>query len=152
MITPKTCRQCGATFPGGPRAWYCPNCRAERIRAADRLRKRLGPARPLGSTDVCPVCGGKYTVIIGNQKYCPACARPAVMAIDRAQGLAYYTANKDEINPARNAKRRVPPKACPECGAPVTGGRVRCAGECARKHKNRQWMARYYRQKAPPEA
>lgn len=29
-IRPRTCRECGATFDGGPRAWYCPNCRAIR--------------------------------------------------------------------------------------------------------------------------
>lgn len=42
----------------------------------------------------------------GKQKYCPTCAPEAVAEIDRTQGLDYYTANADTINPARNEKRR----------------------------------------------
>ena len=42
----------------------------------------------------------------GKQKYCPTCAPEAVAKIDRTQGLDYYTANADTINPARNEKRR----------------------------------------------
>lgn len=28
----RICRTCGAQFSGGPRAWYCPDCRRERAR------------------------------------------------------------------------------------------------------------------------
>ena len=34
----RTCRTCGTTFKGDPRAWYCPTCRAERERASRRKR------------------------------------------------------------------------------------------------------------------
>ena len=40
-LKPRVCRQCGATFLGGPRAWYCPDCRAERRAEADRRAKAL---------------------------------------------------------------------------------------------------------------
>lgn len=26
----RICKECGIKFSGGPRAWYCPNCRKER--------------------------------------------------------------------------------------------------------------------------
>lgn len=74
--------------------------------------------RPLGSIDTCIVCGGEYTVTGPNQRYCPDCAPCAVMEVDAAQGLDYYEAHKDDINPARRAKRRGVCKLtpCPECG------------------------------------
>jgi rubrerythrin len=28
VIRTRTCRQCGKEFQGGPRAWYCPECRS----------------------------------------------------------------------------------------------------------------------------
>ena len=104
-----TCRECGKTFPGGPRAWFCPKCRADRRREASRVGKvkeRAGLTRQLGSADQCPVCGQDYIVNSGNQRYCPNCAPDAIRANDAAQGLAYYHANADKINPRRNLARR----------------------------------------------
>ena len=101
--------RCGRSFHGGPRAWYCPMCRAVRKAeqsAACKRRKRRGEVRDLGSLDKCTVCGGQYVVRSANQRYCPTCAPEAIAAVDREQGLAYYAANKTEINPARNAARR----------------------------------------------
>lgn len=92
-IRDRICRTCGATFPGGPRAWYCPSCREERKRGQQRIQKRKGPARLLGSIDKCVICGGEYIVTGGLQKYCPACAPEAIKAADRAQGRAWHSAN-----------------------------------------------------------
>lgn len=99
-IRDRICRQCGASFPGGPRAWYCPECRAERRREKDRGAKRSKPARKLGSEDLCEACGKPYTVNSGRQKYCPDCAPEAVgrtvrehkrqYAADRAEEMAAY--------------------------------------------------------------
>ena len=36
----RECIQCGAAFKGGPRAWYCPECREERQRAQQREEKK----------------------------------------------------------------------------------------------------------------
>jgi uncharacterized Zn ribbon protein/predicted nucleic acid-binding Zn ribbon protein len=94
-IRDRICRECGASFPGGPRAWYCPDCRKERRRQQNRDFQRRGTARPLGSIDLCAICGSEYTVTSGRQRYCPACAPEAVKAADRAQGRAWYAANGD---------------------------------------------------------
>ena len=109
VIRPRTCRECGKVFPGGPRAWYCPECRAERHRESDRLckaRKRKGMTRQWGSVDKCAVCGGDYVVVSGNQRYCPDCGPCVVKEKDAVQGMAYYLANAEMINPARNMERR----------------------------------------------
>ena len=96
----RICRQCGASFKGGPRAWYCEPCRAERAR--ERQRKASSKQiRPLGSTDICIVCKKEYIVNGGMQKYCTDCAPIQIKINDRKQGLQYYHANKDIINPRR---------------------------------------------------
>lgn len=103
----RICRQCGATFKGGPRAWYCPACRIERHRETLRGFKAN---RPLGSTDICLICGNEYIVKAGRQKYCPDCAAEQLREADRKQGLEYYRKNKETINPARNKRRRKHPE------------------------------------------
>lgn len=45
MILPRTCRECGCTFQGGPRAWFCPSCGAKRRKLHDRemkMRRKSG--------------------------------------------------------------------------------------------------------------
>lgn len=119
-MRPRTCRACGAVFPGGPRAWYCPTCREARRREASRnakARARRGEQRPMGSVDGCVVCGGGYIVTGPNQKYCPECAPEAILAVDRRQGMEYYHANAAEINPPRKLARRKGPRQCVICGA-----------------------------------
>lgn len=56
-------------------------------------------------------------------------------AIDRSQGLEYYVKNKDTINPARNAARRIE-KYCEMCGSKIsaTGGRRWCE-KCEKRAK-----------------
>lgn len=42
------CKQCGKSFRGGLRAWYCPDCRYERAKEAAkraRQRKKNGESR-----------------------------------------------------------------------------------------------------------
>lgn len=142
-LRPRTCRECGRSFPGGPRAWYCPACRKERkleqSRAA-KARKRDGETRPLGSLDRCVRCGAEYRVQGGLQRYCPACAPLAVAEVDRAQGLAWYAAHRDEINPVRNAVRRKGVSVCVVCGAefPTQGRRVTCSDACDTERRRRQ--------------
>lgn len=153
MLTAKTCKQCGKTFSGGPRAWYCPACREERRAKHDKdykRRKRTGAHRPLGSIDQCVICGQDYTVNAGQQRYCPRCAVGAVKAIDRSQGLSYYHVNKDAINPARNLKRRKGLRQCPICKTQfdTRSKRICCSDECRRAYINANWRARYHLRKA----
>lgn len=134
----RTCRACGRSFLGGPRAWYCPQCRLERRKkhsASYKARKKTGDVRELGSTDSCAVCGAPYTVTGPNQRYCPACAPDAVKALDSAQGMAYYAEHKDAINPLRNAKRRKGERICPICGAEYQahGKNSYCSEACRRE-------------------
>ena len=145
-IRPRTCRQCGAIFPGGPRAWYCPVCRRERRREADRRHKRQGPKRPLGSMDVCPICGKEYVVTGGLQKYCPACAPEAIRAIDRQQSMAW---NREHIDIDRQREQRQEATAeipCVICGKPFKpdAPALTCSPECAaelRRQTHARWEA-----------
>lgn len=117
IIKDRICRQCGKTFPGGPRAWYCPVCSSirKKQRAAIRRQNPI-PNRPLGSKDYCLVCGREYIVMSGLQKYCKDCAKGAIAEKDRDAGIAYYYANKDRINQVRYEKRKVKEKICIVCG------------------------------------
>ena len=136
----RVCRQCGISFMGGPRAWYCPDCRYERQKESTRLsrqRKRLGLTRALGSTGYCVVCGEPYVVESANQKYCPKCAPEAIRAIDRQQSLEWAREklkDKDYVD-ARNEKRRacVMEKTCPICGKKFStrvSVKKTCSDEC----------------------
>lgn len=134
----RTCRACGRSFLGGPRAWYCRQCRLERRKtqsAAYKARKRTGDVRELGSTDSCAICGAPYIVAGPNQRYCPACAADAVKAVDSSQGMAYYAEHKDAINLLRNAKRRKGERVCPICGTAYQayGKNSYCSEACRRE-------------------
>lgn len=144
-LAKRTCRQCGTEFMGGPRAWYCPNCRAERTREADRRHKQkiraLGHAdRPLGSIDKCAICGEDYVVQAARQKYCKKCAPSAVRATDREQsrgwlkraiekhGEEYYKKylEKKRIWERENSTKE---NSCPMCGEKIRG-RLYCSDDC----------------------
>lgn len=132
----RICRACGRHFEGGPRAWYCPECRADRKakhKSEYLIRKKTGQVREIGSTDICVSCGETYTVSGGLQKYCEKCAPKMLREADRDQGLVYYHQNKSMINPVRNARRRIT-KHCERCGReiPGAGGRRFCP-DCERE-------------------
>lgn len=132
-IRPRTCRQCGASFDGGPRAWYCPDCRAERKKDAMQRFRQKGAARPLGSIDQCVVCGGDYVVNSARQKYCPSCAPAAVREADRAASIAWNTAHPERKQELRQQTKKI----CVICGGTVPKGtqRVTCSPECEQKRR-----------------
>ena len=82
----RVCKECSQTFSGGPRAWYCPECRVER----QRRQVRYPSKRPIGSKDICQNCGKKYIVNSGLQKYCPDCQPIMHKELDNRQGKSYY--------------------------------------------------------------
>lgn len=143
-LRPRTCRACGATFCGGPRAWYCPTCRAERKAEATRRYRQAGPARPLGSEDLCEICGQPYTVMSARQRYCTGCAEDAIRAVDRQQSLAW---NREHTTPDQRRRTRQNATAtirCVICGrgfVPRTVAKT-CSPECSMELK-RQNMARF---------
>lgn len=129
-IYPRICKQCNSPFNGGPRAWYCPNCRRGRERERARRYWKEGYKRPLGSIDKCKNCGGEYVVKGGLQRYCDKCAPIMIKQHDRIQALDYYNANRDAINKVRKIKRRDIRK-CPICGVDywARGGAIACSPE-----------------------
>lgn len=159
MLQDRTCRQCDVTFRGGPRAYYCPDCRAERSRKAGaehKRRKRRGLVRELGSVDTCERCGKPYTVQGGLQRFCPECQPIHAAEYDRETSLTFYHENKERINPPRKMKRRKRGNTCIICEAifePINGSTT-CSAECKRKlanKKTREWYAQQKEKNAPPE-
>lgn len=132
MILDRVCRACGRSFKGGPKAWYCPECRVRRVREAQLKIKLFGPKRPIGSTDTCERCGKPYVVTGGSQRFCPDCQRPHALEYDRMTSLHYYHENADRINPIRAEKRRKGIAVCSVCGKEFTAHTRQkyCSDEC----------------------
>lgn len=136
-LAPRTCRMCGKVFSGGPRAWYCPHCRAERAAECSRrhkANKRAGKTRRLGEEYRCEVCGKLYVLINPNQKYCPECAPEAVKAVDAGQSLDYYREHTTNINDRRRETRQAEERPCVWCGKLFSGRphKKTCSEHCAK--------------------
>lgn len=136
VVRQRVCRQCGAVFPGGPRAWYCPSCRRERQTAANLRHKQSGTNRPLGSTDCCERCGNPYTVNSSRQKYCPDCAMEAVAEKTRPHKRAYNAERSDQFHARRRELQRGA-KVCVICGRPILAdtATVTCSPGCAAERR-----------------
>lgn len=156
VVKERICRQCGATFQGGPRAWYCPSCRAQRSReAARRFRAKGRKAdRALGTIDKCVLCGKEYVVNAARQKYCPDCAYEGVRIVDRPQSRNWNAQHKDTYYPAKNAKRHKE-RYCIICGALITAktptvtcGNPECDKERIRQNQRRADAKRRERRNA----
>lgn len=134
----RECQECGQIFKGGPRSWYCPECReirAKKSAKAYRERKANGKSRSIGSTDFCKNCGKTYTVNSGLQVYCEECGSRIAKENQAKHKLAEYHMNKDIINPIRNERRRVPPRRCAFCGNDFAaqGQKKYCSAECRKQ-------------------
>ena len=149
----RVCRQCGTIFSGGPRAAYCPTCRAERNKEATRRYKKSGAARPIGSTDICKRCGAEYVVDGCRQVYCKRCAADAVGDTVRAHKRDYNAANRDRLNAHKQAMRE-DRSVCVVCGrvfSPSTPT-VTCSSDCAtalRKRRQQESDLRRGKRKSP---
>lgn len=103
-ILPRVCQECGATFQGGPRAWYCIACREERRRVHDRefkQRKRSGTVVPIGSVIKCEICGREVIKNGGLQRFCNNCAKKHLKEIDNAQSLNWKRKNPEKIKESK---------------------------------------------------
>lgn len=143
-IYQRKCRRCGSEFFGGPRAFYCSECRKEREKERRKKYNKYGPKRKIGDEDICSCCQNPYTVVSGNQKYCKECAAVAVKEIDRMQGIEWYRKNADKINAKRKESRRKKTQVCVICGKefPCDGTcRNTCSEKC-RKEQKRFWQKR----------
>lgn len=106
-MLPRTCRECGKTFQGGPRAWYCPECRAERKKIQSKeykQRKKSGKTIPIGSLMKCEICGKEIVKSGGAQRFCPECAEKHLKEIDNQQSLEWKKANLEKV---RESKRKI---------------------------------------------
>lgn len=109
----RTCADCGADFPGGPRAKRCPECRVIARRKGQKEYRKNGTARPLGSTDKCKICGNIYTVSSSRQLYCAECKREANLEWQREHKKGYW--RKPDILERRQEKRENQQKVCVYC-------------------------------------
>jgi uncharacterized Zn ribbon protein len=138
VVRKRICRTCGKEFDGGPRAWYCPECRAERQKAQSReykQRKRMGNVRNIGSEDICTICGKKYVVQGGLQKYCPECAAEAVKEIDRAQSRQWNRKNIDMDIKHAARELAAAERTCVVCGKSFVphSSAITCSKECSKE-------------------
>lgn len=135
-MLPRICRGCGAAFSGGPRAWYCPDCREERKKEQwrdFRRRKKAGSVAPIGSVIRCEICGKEIVKNGGQQRFCEDCAKIHLKAIDNAQSLAWKRENPEKI---KESKRVLSKKRQKE-----EGKRSGCVGVNWDKEK-RIWIAK----------
>lgn len=106
-ILPRVCRECGATFQGGPRAWYCPECRAERKKIQTKeykQRKKAGKTVPVGSLIKCEICGKEIVKSGGSQRFCSECAAKHLKEVDNQQSLEWKKSNPEKV---RESKRKM---------------------------------------------
>lgn len=106
-LLPRICRTCGVSFLGGPRAWYCPQCRDERKREAlKRFRQRKGTSEhiPLGSIIQCEICGKDIIKNSGRQRYCKECAVKHLKEEDNKQSLEWKRKYPEKI---KEGKRKL---------------------------------------------
>lgn len=143
-IRPRACVVCERFFPGGPSAKYCPDCRIERKRERDRAWRKRGAARPIGSTDICIVCGESYTVTGGLQKYCPGCAEEAIKAKDRQASIAWNRENTTVEGRRAERQQHSATIICIICGKPFvpTNRSKCCSAECADKLRRKNMAKR----------
>lgn len=140
VMRERVCRQCGKKFIGGPRAWYCPECRADRHReqkARYAQNLRAGKSIIIGKTvRKCERCGAEFVMMSARQRYCTECRDDAIREADRRQGIEHYEKNKGVKNPIRNENRKEKRKKdvfCIVCGKPLAdhiGKRNTCSDEC----------------------
>ena len=136
----RVCRECGKKFIGGPRAWYCPDCKKEIISEIDARRYRNGPQRKLGSIDQCEICGKEYVVKSSRQRYCKECAEKEKREYKRRVSEERRRKKKDLAEREKmRAKNR---RKCPVCGKGIRpgGSAETCSEECAnvlREYKER---------------
>ena len=159
-LRPRTCKQCGAIFKGGPRAWYCPDCRFENRKKYDRrtkLNKMLGKNIVIGvTTRKWDVCGRTFIMMSHRQRYCPSCAPAQYKKVDREQSRGWLARGAEKYGPSyieqRNAKRRVKQqeKNCIICGklfVPAMRKSSTCSPVCCRVYRSYLALVKNYKMK-----
>ena len=119
------CMVCGKEFSGWPNAKYCPECRIEHRRKAERehvARKLACKSIVIGKTrGRCQRCGAEFVYSSGTQKYCPDCAK------------------------ARKKPEQKPCSVCGQLFSPRTKRQRYCSKNCAKKAAAKRVLAAYHR-------
>lgn len=114
VVKIRACQDCGVEFYGGPRARRCPDCAYKAQQETSRRHKKTGTMRPLGSIDKCAICGAKYVVVSGRQKYCSdACQRKGVLEWQREHKKGYSKASGQYAK--MQERRKGAQKVCVYC-------------------------------------
>ena len=155
VVRSRVCRLCGKTFPGGPRAWYCPECREIRRKESAARCAKTGTIRPLGSIDRCEICGGEYIVNSARQRYCKDCAAEAIRQNVIPHKAEYAKENMTRLKEQQKELRK-DRTVCLICGAVFTASTatVTCSDACAaelRKLRRREVDYRAGRRKSDPK-
>lgn len=103
-ILPRICRTCGTIFLGGPRAFYCPECRQERKKEqSKRYKERIkhGSTAPLGSIIQCESCGCDIIKCGGLQRFCKQCAKKHLKIIGNKQSADWNKKNKEKVKKSK---------------------------------------------------
>ena len=99
-VLPRICKTCGISFFGGPRAFYCPECRQERKKEQSKRykeRNKNGSTTPLGSIIQCESCGCDIIKRSGLQRFCKKCAKKHLKIIDNKQSLVWNKNNQVKV-------------------------------------------------------
>lgn len=103
-IQSRICRTCGTSFLGGPRAFYCQECRQERKKQqSKRYKERIkyGSVTTLGTIIQCEFCGCNIIKCGGLQRFCHQCAKKHLKIIDNQQSLDWNKNNQVKVKKSK---------------------------------------------------
>lgn len=140
------CIDCGKLIYRPIKCIRCEACQLAINQERNKVRQRAKPARPLGSTDICTICGKPYIVESGLQKYCPACREAATRASIARRKNAYMAEKRKDPEAAaqmREAKQAaLSPSLCATCGKPFISkfGSMYCCEACRKEGKRKYYQ------------
>lgn len=140
------CIDCGKLIYRPIKCIRCEACQLAINQERNKVRQRAKPARPLGSTDICTICGKPYIVESGLQKYCPDCRETATRASIARKKNAYMAEKRKDPEAAaqmREAKQAaLSPSLCATCGKPFISkfGAIYCCEACRKEGKRKYYQ------------
>jgi len=149
----RECKQCGTSFVGGPRAFYCHACRQKR-KAESYARYvqnvKAGSVREIGREAQCLICGKAFVIRGGTHFYCDDCAPCVYKENELAGNKRYYDKNKEMLSITESLEKRRGAKFCEICGKPfdnLLNARICGDPACVAERRRRAKRAAYHRHK-----
>lgn len=137
------CIDCGKLIYRPIKCIRCEACQLTINQERHKVHQRTKPARPLGSTDICTICGKPYIVESGLQKYCPDCREAATRASIARRKNAYMAEKRKDPEAAAQMREAnqaaLSPSLCATCGKPFISkfGAIYCCEACRKEGKRR---------------